>query len=153
VSGSGARAWRLALALCGLVVLLDQATKAIVEANLVPGEHVDVVGPLRLTDSHNTGVAFGLAGGSGAGIVVLTLAALGLILVLFVREPDRRTMWVAVGLLAGGALGNLADRLREGAVVDYVEIGSWPPFNLADMAIVAGVALFALIFLREGGGD
>ena len=149
MSGSGARAWRLALALCGLVVLLDQATKAIVEANLVPGEHVDVVGPLRLTDSHNTGVAFGLAGGSGAGIVVLTLAALGLILVLFVREPDRRTMWVAVGLLAGGALGNLADRARVDAVTDFIDLPAWPPFNVADIAITAGVALLAWIYLRE----
>jgi signal peptidase II len=59
-------------------------------------------------------------------------------------------MWVAVGLVAGGALGNLADRLRDGSVVDYVEIGSWPPFNLADVAIVAGVAIFAVIFIREG---
>jgi len=149
VSGSGARAWRLALALCGLVVLLDQATKAIVEANLVPGEHVDVVGPLRLTDSHNTGVAFGLAGGSGAGIVLLTLAALGLILVLFAREPDRRTMWVAVGLLAGGALGNLADRARVDAVTDFIDLPAWPPFNVADIAITAGVALLAWIYLRE----
>ena len=149
MSGSGARAWRLALALCGLVVLLDQATKAIVEANLVPGEHVDVVGPLRLTDSHNTGVAFGLAGGSGAGIVLLTLAALGLILVLFAREPDRRTMWVAVGLLAGGALGNLADRARVDAVTDFIDLPAWPPFNVADIAITAGVALLAWIYLRE----
>ena len=149
MSGSGARAWRLALALCGLVVLLDQATKAIVEANLVPGEHVDVVGPLRLTDSHNTGVAFGLAGGSGAGIVLLTLAALGLILVLFAREPDRRTMWVAVGLLSGGALGNLADRARVDAVTDFIDLPAWPPFNVADIAITAGVALLAWIYLRE----
>jgi signal peptidase II len=149
VSGSGARAWRLALALCGLVVFLDQATKAIVEANLVPGEHVDVIGPLRLTDSHNTGVAFGLAGGSGAGVVVLTLAALGLILALFARDPDRRTMWVAVGLLAGGALGNLADRARVDAVTDFIDLPAWPPFNAADVAITVGVALLAWIYLRE----
>ena len=149
MSGSGARAWRLALALCGLVVLLDQATKAIVEANLVPGEKVDVVGPLQLTDSHNTGVAFGLAGGSGAGVVVLTLAALGLILALFARDPDRRSMWVAVGLLAGGALGNLADRARVDAVTDFIDFPAWPPFNVADIAITAGVALLAWIYLRE----
>ncbi len=59
-------------------------------------------------------------------------------------------MWIAVGLVAGGALGNLIDRVRAGVVTDYVEIGSWPPFNLADVAITAGVVLFALIFLREG---
>ena len=58
-------------------------------------------------------------------------------------------IWVAVGLVAGGALGNLADRLRAGEVTDYIEVGSWPPFNLADVAITVGVAVFALIFLRE----
>ncbi len=61
-------------------------------------------------------------------------------------------MWVAVGLLAGGAIGNLVDRIRAGAVTDYVEIGSWPPFNLADVAITLGVVLFAVILLREGEG-
>jgi signal peptidase II len=149
VSGSGARAWCLALGLCGLVVLLDQATKAIVEANLVPGEQVDVLGPLQLTDSHNTGVAFGLAGGSGAGVIVLTLAALGLILALFARRPERPGMWVAVGLLAGGALGNLADRARVDAVTDFIDLPAWPPFNVADIAITFGVALLAWTYLRE----
>ena len=60
-------------------------------------------------------------------------------------------MWVAVGLLAGGALGNLADRIRADAVTDYVAIGSWPPFNLADVAITVGVAILALSYLREEG--
>ena len=66
------------------------------------------------------------------------------------RNPALPGMWVAVGLVAGGALGNLADRLRDGSVTDYVEFGSWPPFNLADVAIVAGVSLFAVIFIRDG---
>lgn len=151
MSGAGARAWRLAGALCGLVVAADQATKAAIEHNLVPGEDVDVLGPLGLTLSHNKGVAFGLAGGGGAGLLVLTIAALGLILVLFAREPTRAGMWVAVGLLAGGALGNLADRARSGAVTDFVDIGPWPPFNLADVAITAGVAVLAWAYLRESG--
>jgi signal peptidase II len=151
VSGAGARAWRLAGALCGLVVAADQAAKAAIEHNLVPGEDVDVLGPLGLTLSHNKGVAFGLAGGGGAGLLVLTIAALGLILVLFAREPTRAGMWVAVGLLAGGALGNLADRARAGAVTDFVDIGPWPPFNLADVAITAGVAVLAWAYLRESG--
>ncbi len=69
--------------------------------------------------------------------------------VLFARNPTRPWMWVAVGLLAGGALGNLADRVRADAVTDYVAIGSWPPFNLADVAITVGVAILALSYLRE----
>ena len=151
MSGAGARAWRLAGALCGLVVLADQASKAAIEHNLVPGEDVDVLGPLGLTLSHNKGVAFGLAGGGGAGLIVLTVAALALILVLFAREPTRPGMWIAVGLLAGGAFGNLADRVRADAVTDFVDIGPWPPFNLADVSITAGVAVLAWAFLRESG--
>jgi signal peptidase II len=147
------RPWRLAGALCGLVVVVDQAAKAANEANLVPGEKVDLLGPLQLTSSHNTGVAFGLAGGGGTGVIISTLAALGLIVILFSRDPARPAMWVAVGLLAGGALGNLADRVRAGSVTDFIDLPLWPPFNLADIAITAGVALLAWVYLRESGPD
>jgi signal peptidase II len=149
VSGEGASAWRLAGALCGLVVILDQAAKAVVEANLVPGEHVDVLGPLSFTLAHNHGVAFGLASGGGAILVALTVAALLFVGVLFARNPTRPWMWVAVGLLAGGALGNLADRIRAGAVTDYIDVFSWPPFNLADVAITLGVVVLALSYAWE----
>lgn len=147
--GAGARAWRLAGALCGLVVLLDQAAKALVENRLVPGEHVEVLGPLDLTLAHNRGVAFGLASGGGATLIAITIAALLFVGVLFARNPTRKGMWVAVGLLAGGALGNLADRVRTDAVTDYVAFLSWPPFNLADAAITFGVLALALSYLRE----
>ena len=150
MSGPATRAWRLAGALCGLVVVLDQAAKAIVEDHLVPGEQVDVLGPIGLTLSHNKGVAFGLASGSDAPLIAFAAAALLFVGFVLARNPEVAGIWVAVGLLAGGALGNLADRLRSGAVTDYVEIGSWPPFNLADVAITAGVVLFALILLRGG---
>jgi signal peptidase II len=146
---SKARAWCLAGALCALVVALDQAAKAIVEAELVPGQQVDVLGPLGLTLSHNSGVAFGLADGGGGALVALTVGALVVVGVLFARHPTRPAMWVAVGLLAGGALGNLADRVREGVVTDYVSVGAWPTFNLADVAITVGVVLLALSYMRE----
>jgi len=144
-----ARAWALAGGLCAVVLAADQAIKARVEDRLFPGEQVDVLGPLKLTLAHNTGVAFGLAGGAGAGLVLVTAAALALIGYLFARDPLRKGMWVAVGLLAGGALGNLVDRLVAGEVTDYIEVGSWPPFNLADIAITVGVVLMVLIYLRD----
>jgi signal peptidase II len=144
-----ARAWALAGILCAVIVAGDQAVKGRIEAHLVPGEEVDVLGPLSLTLAHNTGVASGLAGGAGVGLVLVTLAALGLIAYVFGRDPERKGMWVAVGLLAGGALGNLIDRLVAGEVTDYIVVGSWPPFNLADIAITAGVVLMVLIYLRE----
>jgi len=149
VSGEAARAWRLAGALCGLVVVVDQAVKAAVEAHIVSGQHVDVLGPLGLTLSHNRGVAFGLAGGAGTGLVLVTVVALAFVGFLFSRDPTRPWMWVAVGLVAGGALGNLADRIRADAVTDYIDLPHWPPFNLADVAIVVGVLLLALVYLRE----
>jgi signal peptidase II len=149
VTAGGERAWRLAGALCGLVVALDQAAKSVVEANLVPGEHVDLLGPLGLTLVHNRGVAFGLASGGGVALIALVLAALLFVGALFARDPDRAGMWIAVGLLAGGALGNLADRVRADAVTDYIDVLSWPPFNLADVAITLGVAALALSYLRE----
>ncbi len=148
-AGSRERSWRLAGALCGIVVVVDQAAKALVEANLVPGEQVDVIGPLDLTLSHNTGVAFGLASGGGTGLVLLTALALGIVGLLFFRSPDRPGMWVAAGLLAGGALGNLADRIRAEAVTDYIALGSWPNFNLADVAVTAGVVVLAISYASE----
>ena len=150
------RAWRLALALCGVVVAVDQASKAIVQSNLVPAQRVSVFPGLHFTNVHNKGVAFGLAGGGGAALIIVTLAALSLILLLFARNAERPGLWVAVGLLAGGALGNLADRVRIDSVTDFIDLPLWPAFNLADIAIVVGVAGLAFVFMeepaaREGG--
>ena len=144
-----ARAWCLAGALAALVLALDQTAKAAIEAHLVIGEHVDLLGPLGLTLSHNAGVAFGLAGGAGAPLIAITLAALGVVAYLFARDPTRPWMWVAAGLLAGGAIGNLVDRIRSDVVTDFVDLPPWPPFNLADVAITAGVLLLVIIYLRD----
>ena len=146
---ASARAWCLAGVLAAFVLAVDQAAKAAIEARLVPGEDVDVLGPLGLTLSHNAGVAFGLAGGAGAPLILITLAALGVVAYLFARDPARPWMWVATGLLAGGAIGNLADRIRADAVTDFVDLPPWPPFNLADVAITAGVLLLVFVYLRD----
>ena len=143
------RAWLRAAALGLLVIALDQSAKAAIEAHLVPGEHAHVLGPLELTLAHNSGVAFGLASGGGIALVALTVVALVFVGVLFARDPGRPWMWVAVGLLAGGALGNLIDRVRADAVTDFIDVLSWPPFNLADVAIVLGVVVLALSYMGE----
>ncbi|MGN6558261.1 MAG: signal peptidase II [Solirubrobacterales bacterium] len=153
MSSPTARAWALAGALCALVVAADQAVKAVIEAHIVIGEYVEVLGPLEFTLSHNQGVAFGLAGGAGTGLVLVTVIALGVIGYLFARNPTRPGMWVAVGLVAGGAIGNLADRIRAGAVTDFIAVGSWPPFNLADVAITLGVLLLVFLYLRDAEGE
>jgi len=149
VSERVARAWWLAAALAVFVLVVDQVVKEIVAHNIVLGEQVDVLGPLKLTLTHNEGVAFGLASGSGIGLIVITLVALGVVVWLFARDPARPGMWVATGLLAGGAIGNLLDRLRHGHVTDFIELPHWPPFNLADCAITCGVVILLVIYVRE----
>jgi signal peptidase II len=149
VTLASARAWSLAGALCGLAFLADQAAKAAIEANLVPGEDVGLLGPLGLALSHNRGVAFGLAGGAGVKLILLTAVALGVIGYVFSRKPTRPGMWIAIGLLAGGALGNLADRIRADAVTDYVDVGAWPAFNLADVWIAIGVVLLVVFYVQD----
>ncbi len=147
------RPWALAGALGGAVLALDQVSKALIESNLVPGEHVDAVGPLSLTYSHNDGVAFGLAGGGGALLVVLTIGALGILGWWFHRHSAQPGAWIAAGLVTGGALGNLADRITSGSVTDFIDVSAWPPFNLADVAITTGVALLVYLLLSEPDPD
>ena len=149
MSRATARAWSLAGVVCGLVFAADQAAKAAVESRLVPGQYEEVLGPLELTLSHNRGVAFGLAGGAGVKLVITTALALAVIGFLFSRDPQRPGMWLAVGLVAGGAIGNLADRIRADAVTDFIAVGSWPAFNLADVAITVGVLLLVYFYLRD----
>jgi signal peptidase II len=150
-SGGGAgRAWLLAGVLCAAVIVLDQVAKEIVRAQIVLGEEIDVLGPLGLTQTRNTGVAFGLAGGTGAPLIIVMLIALGVVTYLFAQDPTRPGMWVASGLLAGGAVGNLIDRVGAGHVTDFIELPPWPPFNVADVCITFGVVALVLIYLREG---
>lgn len=143
------RAWIQALSLAAVLVLIDQVTKSAIESRLAIGETVDVIGPLQLTNVGNTGIAFGLAGGGGIAIVLLTFIALALIVGVFARDPTRRGVWLAVGLLLGGAAGNLIDRIAHEAVTDFIKLPKWPSFNVADIAITLGVILLGWVFLRQ----
>ena len=144
------RAWTRALALAGGIVAIDQATKAAIVGGLERGEHVDLVLGFDLSYVTNRGIAFGiLADGRGA-VIAVTLTALALVVGWLALHPERPWMWLAVGLLAGGALGNLADRVRDDAVVDFIDPPLWPAFNLADVAITAGAGVLALTVLGAG---
>jgi len=157
VSAAAKRAWLWAGLLALLVLALDQAAKAIAEEQIMLGEQIDVLGPLEFTLTHNRGVAFGMAGGAGAPLVLVVLVALGVVLYLFARSAARPWMWLPVGLLIGGALGNLIDRIRLGHVTDFIDLPPWPPFNLADMAITFGVIGLVILYLvdasKEAKGD
>jgi signal peptidase II len=136
-----------AVAVVGLTVLVDQATKAIAVASVERGEQINVFLGLDMTYVRNEGVAFGALSGGGPVLVVVISAALAGLLAFFVRNSNVRLLWLPVGLILGGALGNLADRAREGAVIDFIDPIAWPAFNLADAAIVVGVV--GLLYVVE----
>jgi len=138
-----------AAATAGLVVVVDQASKQLVLANIARGEQVGVFPGLDLTYTRNSGVAFGALEGGGAVVAVLIGLSLTLLVGYFVANRDRPWLWLPVGMLLGGAFGNLADRARDGAVIDFIDPIAWPAFNVADSCIVIGVLL--LLWLVEGG--
>ena len=139
--------WARAVATVLVVLALDQATKLAVDSSFVRGESVNVFFGLDITNTRNTGVAFGALDGSGAVVGALIGLALALLLGYFALNAARRRLWLPVGLLLGGAAGNLADRAREGAVIDFIDPVAWPAFNVADAAIVLGVA--TLLYVAE----
>ena len=143
-----ARGAARALATAGVVVALDQATKQIVVSSLARGESTNVFVGLDITNTRNTGVAFGAFRGGGAVVAVLIALALALLLGYFALNAATPLLWLPVGMLVGGALGNLADRAREGAVIDFIDPVAWPAFNVADASIVIGV--LALLWVVEG---
>jgi signal peptidase II len=137
-----------AAATAGVVVALDQATKQLVVSKIARGDHVSVFPGLELTNARNTGVAFGALEGGGLVVAILIALSLGLLVGYFAVHRDMPWLWLPVGLLFGSALGNLADRARQGAVIDFIDPVAWPAFNVADACIVIGV--FALLFVVEG---
>jgi signal peptidase II len=146
-------AWRRALACCGAVVLVDQVTKAIVVSSIAVGQRESIALGLDLTHTTNRGLAFGIGQGQGF-VLAVTIVALALVLVWFALDPQRPGLWISVGLLAGGALGNLADRVRADAVTDFIDFPLWPAFNLADVAITLGAVGLVLSSLGSAGqGD
>jgi signal peptidase II len=152
MTGTRAAGWRRALIAAAVVVAVDQAAKALVVANMGLGESDPVFPGVSLTYVRNSGVAFGAFAGGGTIVWVLTIAALCGLLVYFAFRSDRRWLWLPVGAIAGGAIGNLADRAREGAVVDFIDVVAWPAFNVADMAIVVGILAFVYVAEGEGKG-
>ena len=141
-------AWaRAALVLAGVLVA-DQLVKALVTASLQRGEEREILAGIKLVNTRNTGVAFGQLQDGGALVAIVIAAAVGVLLVYFARHSQQRLMWLPTGLLLGGALGNIVDRIREGAVVDFLKLPHWPAFNVADAAITVGVVILLVVMER-----
>jgi signal peptidase II len=144
-------AWARVALLIATVLVLDQATKALVRSGLDLGERREVFPFLDVVFVHNDGIAFGFLGGGQALVVVAVGAALIGLIVYFALHTERPWVWLPTGLLLGGALGNVLDRVRDGAVTDFLKVPHWPAFNVADVAITAGVV--ALVFSLDAGRD
>ncbi|MGI8845325.1 MAG: signal peptidase II [Thermoleophilaceae bacterium] len=131
-----------------VVLALDQASKLLVDSELARGESTNVFFGLDITNTRNRGVAFGFLEGKGGIVGLLIAVALIGLLGWFAVNAARAWLWLPVGMLLGGAIGNLIDRAREGAVIDFIDPAVWPAFNLADSSIVLGV--LGLLYVIEG---
>lgn len=138
-----------------VILILDQAAKAWVRAELTLGEPVRVIGDwVRLLYIHNEGAAFGIHIGRHSPLFFLTVASVVsiVVFVLYARTPmEERVERVSLAMILGGALGNIVDRVRWERVVDFVQVGVdghyWPIFNVADAAVTTGVVILAYEYL------
>ena len=133
------------------IVAADQILKEVVTSTIERGQQEPVIAGIEIVNVRNTGVAFGQLQDGGAIVAVVIALAVAALLAYFARHVRRRLMWLPTGMLLGGALGNVIDRVREGAVVDFVKLPYWPAFNVADVAITFGVIVLLFVMEKDDG--
>ena len=145
------RAFARAALVLLVVVGLDQLAKHTIAASVPEGETHKFLPLIDLVHVRNTGVAFGFFSGGGALVLGLTMLALVALIAYLALRPERPLLWLPTGMLVGGAVGNLIDRVSTGSVIDFIKLPHWPAFNVADMSITFGV--LALLYVLEGRPD
>ncbi|MCL6612334.1 MAG: signal peptidase II [Peptococcaceae bacterium] len=132
------------------VFLLDQASKYLITAKMSLGQSIPVIDNIfHITYIHNPGAAFGLLADRTSFFIAVGLLVVAGVVIFYWKRGARDGVWpVALGLIAGGSLGNLVDRVRFGEVVDFIDFRIWPVFNLADSAIVIGAGLLIMVLWR-----
>jgi signal peptidase II len=139
--------WLRSGAVMVLVIVLDQTTKALVRSGVALGDRDGIFPGVELVHVRNEGVAFSRFSGGGTLVAVIVGAALLALVAYFVTHLDKPMVWLPTGMLLGGALGNVIDRIRDGAVTDFIKLPGWPAFNVADIAITFGVIV--LLYVTE----
>lgn len=134
-----------------LTIAIDQLTKWLAFSSTQAGSEAHVIPGLTISQTRNEGIAFGYFAGRPYLVLGLMAAALAVLLWFYVGHRSRPVLWLATGLLLGGALGNAIDRVALGYVRDFFNLPGWPSFNLADTAITIGVAM--LVLAAEHGSD
>ena len=140
-------AWARAGLVMVAVIALDQVTKAIVRSNVAIGDRDGVLPAVEIVHVRNEGVAFSRFSGGGTLVAIIVGAALVALVAYFVTHLDKPLVWLSTGMLLGGALGNVIDRIRDGAVTDFIKLPGWPAFNVADISITVGVLV--LLYVTE----
>ena len=131
-----------------IIVAIDQFTKALVKAYIPVGDSWIDIGIFSVIHGLNRGSAFGLFQGYTVPLIVLSIIGIAAILYFFRRQQyNSLPMRIALGFIVGGAIGNLLDRLKDGVVVDFISVGWWPAFNVADSFISVGMVMVATIVL------
>jgi signal peptidase II len=148
-----AAVWARVGLVLALIVLVDQVTKALVRNGVEVGEEDSILPAVTLVHVRNTGVAFGAFSGGGIIVVVLVALALSALLYYFVTHIDKPLIWLPTGMLLGGSIGNIIDRVRDGAVTDFVKLPAWPAFNVADISITFGVLVLLWVIEQQDGTD
>jgi len=148
---AGTAQWLALLLVAVAAIVADQVTKQVVGRTLALGDSVDIAGPFSIHHVQNSGIAFGLFASRTMPVIAVTGLAVGLMLWFFARSGKRHPVLpVALGLVLGGSIANLIDRVRLGHVTDFLDLIAWPAFNLADTFIVVGVAiLFGTLVLGD----
>ena len=145
--------WTRPALVMSVVVLIDQVTKKLVRAGMTPGDEDGIFPGVQFVYVRNRGVAFGAFAGGTTIVIVVIAVALVALLAYFATHSDRPLAWLATGLLVGGAVGNIFDRVRDGSVTDFIKLPGWPAFNVADIAITTGVLTLLYAIEREDGPD
>ena len=144
----------LLIPIIGLVYVLDQFTKHWVEEEICYGRAIPREGTFQLTCSFNTGTAFGLFPDHTFLLILASFIGVGVLLLVYQRHPvPGPLLRISLGLQLGGAIGNLTDRIRFGQVTDFVKLGPWPVFNLADACIVVGITMLVWLFIFSGSAQ
>ena len=144
-------AWTRVAILLAVLVAVDQILKEVVKSAIARGGEEVVIAGIKLVNVRNSGVAFGQLQDGGAIVAIVIALAVTALLAYFSRHVTQRLLWLPTGMLLGGALGNIIDRVREGAVVDFVKLPYWPAFNLADVAITFGVIVLLFVIEKSDG--
>ena len=138
-----------------LIICADQFSKAWISANITRGQALADIGFFRIIHAHNTGAAFGLF--QDYSFILTIVACIGIAVILFFALFAHRYFLIidnlsgklALGLVLGGTVGNLIDRLRQGYVTDFLDLSFWPTFNIADSAVTIGVIILVYSLLRS----